>query len=562
MFDDFQLRLPKVTPVTAQTEVRLFHNGHSLFIGVICHEPSGIIHSGALENQFSSLDRVEIFLGSMEPYPSCIQYAVAPGGMRYSGDGDAKAWKSVTSVHDAYWSSEIEVPFTKFHCINMTVRFNICRSRVEVAEQQVWEDVGPDFLTIARFGEICLTSYDDAARAKYNYYGNAPLSREEYEKLNQTRSIPNHMLRCGPWLYDPSYDAITVGWCNAGPSPSALEYRKKGDEQFNVALSHYEAGVWDKGQTLHKARLTRLEPGAEYEYRVCNYLPDAKTSICFPDERPLSFTLPSPDAGECRFLIITDIHGKRFTLEHFLKNTKLLDKCDFIVNMGDMLTNSNGHVPIFEGYLDAETSFISRHPMFNLRGNHETRGIQPTSYLNLFGHQNGKSYFMFNVGKLCIIGVDGAEDYINEKTLPYILEQNQWLREIIKTPAFMNAEKRVLLSHMPLLERGKYSDVMQKLLEDVFIGDKPLASIDVMLSGHTHRASFTEPNHDTYFRFFLDGTEQRPCIPVPFPIVCNSGPGHQEPSFTALYVEYANGSLKVDIVLPEDDKVLRSFRFS
>ena len=558
-FDDFQLYMHEGTPVTARTEIRLFHNGHSLFVGMKCHEPTGVIHSGAVG--FANLDRIEFFLGSMEPYPSCIQYAVAPGGMRYSGDGDADTWRSATAMQNDCWTAEAEIPFTKFHCFNMTCSFNICRYRVEAAEQQVWSEVGADFLSIARFGEICLDSYDAAARAKFNYYGNEQLDRQTYEKLCQTNTVPNHQLRYGPWLYDPTCDAMSVGWYNAGGSPAALEYRKKGEEQFKLAYSHYEAGVWDKARQLHKVRLTQLEPGSAYEYRVRNYLPDAQTFYCFPENALLSFTLPSPDAKECRFLIFTDIHGKKCNLEQFLKESKLLSKCDFIVNMGDMITNSNGCVPIFEGYLAGETFFTSRHPMFNLRGNHESRGILPTSYLELFGHEGGKSYFMYNVGKLCIIGVDGGEDYLCDFNMPYIQEQNQWLREIIKTEAFKNAEKRVLLTHMPLLQKQKYTPVVQMLLDGVFIGDKPLATIDVMLSGHTHRASYTEPNKDTYTCFYLDGEAQDECIPVPFPIVCNSGPSNREPSFTALYVEYANGKLKVDIVLPQNDKVLRSFSF-
>ena len=560
MFDDFQLYMHEGGPVTARTEVYLFHNGHSLFIGMKCFEPDGRIHSGSDEKQFAALDRMEFFFGSMEPYPSCIQYAVAPGGMRFSGDGDAKGWHSACAVHDGCWTAEAEVPFTKFHCFNMTTRFNICRYRVHAAEQQVWSEVGADFLSIARYGEICLDSYDAAARAKFNHYGNEELDRRGYEKLNNEKTVPQHLLRHGPWLYDPACDAISVGWHNAGGSPSALEYRKKGEEQFRVAYSHFEAGVWDRAQSLHKVRLTGLEPGATYEYKVRNYLPDAKSHQCFPQDETLSFTLPSHYAKECRFLIFTDIHGKKGKLERFLKESRLLKKCDFIVNMGDMITNSNGYVPIFEGYLDAETFFVSRHPMFNLRGNHETRGILPTSYLDLFGHQGGKSYFMYKVGGLCIIGVDGGEDYLNEMSLPYIQEQNEWLREIVRSPSFQNAEKRILLSHMPLLEKAKYTPVVQKLLDGVFIGERPLAKIDVMLSGHTHRASCTEPGKDTFKCFFLDGEEQRKCIPVPFHVICNSGPGNREPTFTALCVEYAQGSLKVDIILPDGEKALRSFR--
>ena len=561
-FDDFQLYMHEGTPVTARTEVRLFHNGKALFIGVKCHETAGGIVAGADERQFAKLDRLEFFLGNMEPVPSCIQYAVAPGGMRYSGDGDAAGWQSATAIRNDCWTAEIRMPFSKFRQFNMTVGFNICRYRVRAGEQQVWSEVGADFLSIARFGEICLDSYDAAARAKFQYYADEPLDRAGYEALRVSRTQPSHFLKHGPWLYDPSCDAMTVGWANAGASPSALEYRKKGDAEYKLVYSHYDAGVWDKAQTLHKVRLSGLQPGAEYEYRVRSYLPGEKESVCFPEgEPPFSFKLPGREADECRFLIFTDVHGKKFRLERFLRESKLIGECDFIVNMGDMITNSNGPVPIFEGYLDAETFYVSRHPMFNLRGNHEDRGILPSSYVQLFGHQGGRPYFVHYVGKLCIIGVDGGEDYLNQFNEPYIAEQNAWLRGVVASEEFRSAEKRVLLSHMPILEAGKYTAVMQRLLDGVFVGEHPLATVDVMLSGHTHRASFTEPGKDTFTCFYLDGTETRSCVPVPFPIVCNSGPDVREPTFTALYVQYSRGTLKVDIILPEQDRVFHSFVF-
>ncbi len=560
-FDDFQLYMHEGSPVTAETEVRLLHDGEALYIGVICKEEKGKIKPGNDFKNFAGTDRIEFFLGALEPQPCIIQYAIAPGGMIYSGDGDDKGWQSAYAIREDAWTAEIRIPFTKFRQNNMTTLFNICRYRVHAAEQQVWAEVGADFQTVSRFGEICFDSYNAAAKAKFQHFTNAPLNRGQYAELCELKTTPPHELAHGPWLYDPSCTSMTVGWANAGGSPAALEYRKKGEDDVNVVYSHYSAGVWDKARKLHKVRLDFLEPDTEYEYRIRNYMPDGTNFVTRPENSFLSFRTPYSNADSCRFLIFTDVHNKKHTLKNFIEKCRQMENCDFIINMGDMITNSNGDIPVFEGYLDAQTDFVSRRPMFNLRGNHENRGLLPTGYVELFGHAEGNPYFMYRHGKLCIIGVDGGEDYLNRFNIPYIDEENAWLKEIVQSEAFLTAEKRILLSHMPLLEEGKYSKVMQRLLDGVFIGQNPMAKIDVMLCGHTHRASYTEPDSDTFTCFFTDGTETRKCIPVPFATICNAGPDKREPGFSALYVQFDKGRLTVDILMTGCEKPLKSFVF-
>ena len=231
---------------------------------------------------------------------------------------------------------------------------------------------------------------------------------------------------------------------------------------------------------------------------------------------------------------------------------------DFVVNLGDMIDYADFQKDYYDCIVAPQRDFAKNKPVYHIRGNHETYGYSPLSFFEVFPHHSGKSYYAFKYGKVFFIALDGGDDRPFPEMVNLAKEENLWLRELVKSDDFRNAEARIILCHMPVtMPNERHTKRMQMILQDVFIGANPMAKADLYLAGPTHIASISQANEEQAL-IFGSNKQSMPVIKMPFPVICNGGPFKDGIEYSMLHVEKQADSIKINIVL-EDGTVLANY---
>lgn len=506
-FDDFEPFRKKKMP-DSKTEVRVFHDGEYLYIGMKCYDKREDVRPVNKGNLWAG-DCIELFLGGMDPEPGIYQFCWGSGTHRYSANA---SWEHKSKIFDDYWTSEMRLKLSKIqpNLVNSTLSFHIARLIPKYKTYVVWQNVGNDFQNVPGYPELILGSYDTAAQLKFQYYSDKKLSRAEYEKLSAERTVPAEKIIYGPWLYAASETEMNIGWFNYGRTGSTLYYRQKGETKFEAVRSWNRNNSWDRDQRLHKVQLKGLKKGTVYEYKIENVNGSYSPAVTFPQDGSL-YTFTTHGKKDLTIGVFTDVHNEGYGLKPLLENKKLMDNCDILVNVGDMLSNSTGIRSIFHGYLDAQLSFASKKPILNFRGNHEYAGSSPNTFFDVFGTPDFNGYSINRFGDVCIIGLD----VWNSK-------QREWLKKAVRTPDFQTAKHRILFAHYPTLSpKSGYARNILSTLNGIFTGNTPAERLDLLVSGHIHRGYFAPAN--TNIAVTIDGKKKHSTAKVPFAMFINEG---------------------------------------
>ena len=70
-----------------------------------------------------------------------------------------------------------------------------------------------------------------------------------------------------PYLQNPMPNGVSIMWHTKQPAYGWVEYGKT--DQLGAKADLIIDGIRNANTTLHKVRLTDLDPGATYYYRVC-----------------------------------------------------------------------------------------------------------------------------------------------------------------------------------------------------------------------------------------------------------------------------------------------------
>lgn len=480
-FDDFVVFRKKKMP-DCKTEVRVFHDREYLYIGVKCYEKRANVKPVNGSESVWRGDCFELFLGNMDPVPNLHQFCWGPGTARF---GANSSWEHKSMIFDEYWTTEtrIKLSFLKPMINHSALSFHFARLIHKYKTYVTWQYVGNDFQNIPGYAELILGSYNRAAELKFFHYAEKELSRTEYEKLNAALTVPPEKIEYGPWLFGASETEMNIGWFNHGRTGAYLEYRKKGTEKFTRIYSGFRNNNWNKDQQLHKVQLKALEKGTTYEYRIVNTVSVYSPSVVYPADGSF-YTFTTHGKKDLTIAVFTDVHNNGLNMRPLLDNPKLMNSCDILVNVGDMLSNSTGVRSIFNGYLADQITFASKKPILNFRGNHEEVGCSPGTFFDVFGTPDFKGYSLNRFGDVCIIGLDISAP-----------DQREWLKKAILTPDFQTAKHRILFAHYPPTGRNSHhSRTIMKVLDGIFTGKNPAATIDLMVSGHLHRGIFTAKN--------------------------------------------------------------------
>jgi predicted MPP superfamily phosphohydrolase len=315
----------------------------------------------------------------------------------------------------------------------------------------------------------------------------------------------NLRMTSGPWLQNMTPTGVTVCWTTNRPAvPSVNLVLPDGSKSF-VRNSH--DGSIDAGGTLHKIRIEGLQPGTAYKYSpyTVQIMKYQAYKVYYGDTlsgKYISFTTPRQKSDKVSFVVINDVHELSGKLASYLRNINIPSQ-DFFIFNGDMVNFLQETNQLYPAIIDTAVHyFASEKPFFYVRGNHETRGYMTRELKEWFDYKDNRFYYSFDRGPVHFTILDCGEDKPdNSKEYygladfdAYRLEELKWLKNEVKSDAFRNAPKRIVIIHMPVLKEEQKNPGKQhhgmKFLADNFGPVLQNSGIDLMISAHTHQNSY------------------------------------------------------------------------
>ena len=306
------------------------------------------------------------------------------------------------------------------------------------------------------------------------------------------------IFRTKPYLQNPVDGGITVMWSTTVPTYSWVAYGT------NPAALDKKASYLVDGQVIsnnlnHKIRLTDLEPGQKYYYRVYSqeiitYQAYSKKFGEIATSELANFTLPATKTGDFTAIIFNDLHKQEATLKALYKQVE--DTAyDFVVFNGDCVDDPRNEADAIQ-YISACNDVVKADhtPVFYLRGNHEIRNAFSIGLRDLYDYVGDKTYGAFSWGDTRVVMLDCGEDKPDDHWVYYGLndfsglrqDQVRFLEKEVKTKAFKKAKKRVLLHHIPVYGApGEYNPCLE--LWNPILKKAPF---NVAINAHTHAFSY------------------------------------------------------------------------
>ncbi len=335
-------------------------------------------------------------------------------------------------------------------------------------------------------------------------------------------------IECGPWVMNVTETEMTIVWITTDRSMGWVELAPDdGSHFYGEERPRYDEDYLGRHvvSKVHHVRITGLEPGTTYRYRIFqqaiddnrhNPIPGPITASDVHKRKPFAVRTLDKSKEECRFMVINDIHSRDSIMHQHTKNVQDFN-ADFVVFNGDMTSSMGSYEDIEKGFLKcAVKDFASNVPLFYVRGNHEGRGRGSVEFLNLFPTSTDLPYYIFRQGPVAFVVLDGGEDKPDSAfeygevsaSDAYRHQEAEWLKEAVKSEEFLSAPVKIALLHVPP-EKGDGwwgSNELKRL----FVPVLEEAGIDLMLSGHIHRHSFRKPGEcDTQFPVLANSNNDR-----------------------------------------------------
>ena len=158
-------------------------------------------------------------------------------------------------------------------------------------------------------------------------------------------------IQYGPWIQNVTETGFTVVFKTAEPALVSVELAPDdGSAMYNAPRPQFYETLSGRRLTgtMHKIRVTGLQPGTTYRYRILgrNVIDDSyaygttwSAEYEYTKEIRGIKTLDSK-AGTCRFSVLNDIHADFARYQKLTKSLKPSD-LDFFVMNGDMVSSVN-----------------------------------------------------------------------------------------------------------------------------------------------------------------------------------------------------------------------------
>ncbi|MCX6223583.1 MAG: metallophosphoesterase [Bacteroidia bacterium] len=358
------------------------------------------------------------------------------------------------------------------------------------------------------------------------------------------QSIESLRITHGPWLQNLTTDGVTICWTTNLPAvPGVWMVRSK--PQADSLIRNSTDGLINAGGTLHKVRISGLQSGIKYAYRVhsVELMKLRPYQIYFGDTvkgKEYSFTTQDITKKNTRFMVVNDIHTNGAKLAGFLKSGNAAEQ-DLLVYNGDIVDNFETEMQLLGPIIDTSVRyFASNVPFVFIRGNHETRGIMSRKLKDYLDFPDNRYYYSFDQGPVHFVILDCGEDKPDDNRYyygladydNYRLQELEWLKDHVKTPAYRDAAFRVIIIHMPI-RGGENAGYGPQFLFDHFGPVIREAGADLMIAAHTHRHLWQDPS--------LSG--------FGFPVLINGSTNYVK-------VEATPKTLSVRVVSDKDETIL------
>jgi len=268
-------------------------------------------------------------------------------------------------------------------------------------------------------------------------------------------------LHIAPYLQNVTPTSITVMWETKRPVVGTVEFGQQG--KFNRKVTEPNA------VKIHEVRLTELQPGGSYDYRV-RY---GDTLL-----RPASFTTaPPPGTREWRLVVYGD---NRSNPEAHRKNVEQIIKLrpQIVLNSGDLVARGSVYEQWKPQFFDPLRGLAEYVPIYPCLGNHEQNSKHYYNYMSL-PDDNNEVYYSFDYANAHIIALN-----TNAGDAPFQAgsAQTEWL--IRDLEAHRDAEWKIVMFHHPLFACHPTRGVAPQRWVWQPIFDK--YGVDLVVNGHDH----------------------------------------------------------------------------
>ncbi len=335
------------------------------------------------------------------------------------------------------------------------------------------------------------------------------------QAAEESRKLLTPNVVCGPYLQNVTENGFTVMWVSDVDAVAWVEIAPDNDEHFYLKErpKYYDmsgCGVKPVGR-IHKVKVDGLEPGTGYRYRIMmtaveeyyrNSTPVYGKSFgakAYKAKLPVVRTLDK-DYDKVSFAVVNDIHAQDSLLRRLFADKEKNSQFDFVLFNGDMTSDLCHESKIPRHYLKpAAELFADEVPLYMARGNHEWRGAEAVKLFDWFDFPDRKPYYTFKYGRFFFVVLDSAEDKVDSDIEnhgltciePYLEQETAWLKEVVGSEDWKNAERRVVFCHIPPSESEVWYG--NQNVARYFVPVLNAAGTDLMISGHEHYYEFHKP---------------------------------------------------------------------
>lgn len=328
------------------------------------------------------------------------------------------------------------------------------------------------------------------------------------------QGVQEYCFNHGPYLQELSNTGAFVYFTTSADGYSRVELCEEGSEDVTTHVT-IDDGLIEAINTRNTIELKNLKPNTKYRYRlVSNEVKQFRLSRTIYGDTIrtdwFTFKTLNPAAKECTFLTTSDIHDDSAKYRKLLSYVPA-QKTDMVFLLGDIMSHFSKEGQPYSSFIDVSVDeFAKEVPFVLLRGNHDTRGHLARTYDNYIHRQNGHFYGTYKIGDTFFILLDTGEDKPDDHHdysgvtafEQYRLEQQEWLKEVVKSKEFKSAKKRIVFTHMQPAKRPadatRVSVHGPDMVYNLYMPILNKAKVDLLVCGHTHRFSLIEVKPGEY----------------------------------------------------------------